>query len=374
MATKSTIGLPKIIISFRQTATETAERSERGTVYLILRDGTDGTAGVHTYTRASALRNDQNKYTEGNYQYLTDALAAGPAEVIAVVIGEEDAVDDALAAIDKMGTNGRITVANGTAEDYAALVSFAKTAEEQALGWHVLTYGEGGADCKHVENLSSKIVGTVEWTDSDRGTTSGVEFLPRLAGILSACNVERSATMYEVADLCDVTAAEADDTPDIDKVIDAGNLCLYNDHGSVCIARGINTLQTINDVDNTDQMRFIDIVEIIDLLRDEIQTLFRTQYLGQRKNSADNQANFISDLISLMGNLEKQEILDDDFENTAAVDVDAMRAYWEAAGTDTGEMTDDDIKKKTIGREVYVQITFKPLGAMEGLTVAGKLE
>ena len=121
-------------------------------------------------------------------------------------------------------------------------------------------------------------------------------------------------------------------------------------------------------------MRWIDIVEAIDLMRDEIRTLFRTQYLGKKKNSADNQANFVGDLIVMMNDLARENVLDPDFDNTASIDVDAMRAYWESVGTDTSAMTDDEIKKKIIGREIYVQATFKPLQAVEGLTVAGTLE
>jgi hypothetical protein len=371
VAVKSTIGMPKIKISFRQAVNETVDRSDRGTVYLIVRDGTDGAAGVHRYKRASALRADQAKYTEETYQYIADALAAGPSEVIVVAIGAEDEVSGALDTINKMGTTGRITVAGGDAEDFAALVSFAKNAEENDIGWHVLTYGEGGADCKHVENLSSKIVSNVVWKDSARGTTGGVDLLPRLAGILSACNVERSVTMYELDDLSDIAQSAS---ADIDQEIDAGNLCLFNDHGVICIARGVNTLQTVDDTENTDMMRWIDIVEAIDLMRDEIRTLFRTQYLGKKKNSADNQANFVGDLIAMMNNLAKENVLDPDFDNTASIDVDAMRAYWESVGTDTSAMSDDEIKKKIIGREIYVQATFKPLQAVEGLTVAGTLE
>ncbi|MDO5548311.1 MAG: phage tail sheath C-terminal domain-containing protein [Eubacteriales bacterium] len=375
--TKTKIGMPKIKISFQQAANETVERSDRGSVYLVIRDETDGAEGVHTYKRASALLADQGKYTGENYRYISDALLAGPSEVVVIAIGEEDTVGAALEAIDKMGTTGRVTVADGTAEDYAALIAFAKTAQEEDIGWHVLTYGEGGADCKHVENLSSKIVGNVVWSDEERGTTGGVELLPRLAGILSACNVVRSATYYVLDDLIDIiaaTPAEGETAADIEDEIDSGNLCLFNDHGTIRIARGVNTLQTLNDTDNTDDMRFIDVVETIDLLRDDIRSLFLNQYVGQVKNSADNQALFVGELITLMQDYASAEILDSDYDNTAAVDADAMRAYWEAAGTDTSEMSDDDIKKKIVGREVYVRMTFKPLRAMEGVTVVGTLE
>ena len=377
MATKITIGMPKIKISFRQELAESVERSDRGTVYLIVRDGTDGATGVHSYKRASALTADQAKYTAVNYQYISDALAAGPSEVVVVAIGAEDAIDEALDTIDKMGTTGRVTVADGTAADYAALVAFAKTAEAEDIGWHVLTYGEGGADCKHVENLSSKIVARVVWADSDRGTAGGVTLIPRLAGVLSACNVRRSATYYVLDDLTDIVAqdpGEGENAYSIETEIDKGNLCLFNDHGTIRIARGVNTLQTVNDTDSTNDMRFVDIVETVDLMRDDIRSLFLNNYVGQVKNSADNQALFVADLIAMMTGYAGEEILDADFANTAEINADAMRAYWESQGVDTGAISDDDIKKKIIGREVYVKMTFKPLRAMEGMTAEGTLE
>ena len=175
-------------------------------------------------------------------------------------------------------------------------------------------------------------------------------------------------------DIIAATPAEGETAAEIEDEIDGGNICLFNDHGTIRIARGVNTLQTINDTDNTDDMRFIDIVETIDLLRDDIRSLFLNQYVGKTKNSADNQALFVGELIALMQDYAAREILNSDYDNTAEVDADAMREYWETAGTDTSEMSDDDIKKKIIGREVYVKMSFKPLRAMEGITVVGTLE
>ena len=118
-------------------------------------------------------------------------------------------------------------------------------------------------------------------------------------------------------------------------------------------------------------MRFIDVVEVIDLVRDEVKRMFLDSYVGKRKNSADNQGLFIGDVISYFADLASRDILDKNYDNMASVDAVAMRSYWESTGLDTTKMDDASIINRVIGRDVYVAMDFKPLQAMEGLTAAG---
>lgn len=367
---KTKIGLPNIKITFKQAENEVIARSDRGTVVLIIRDDTDGSDGVHVYTQRSMLAADAAKFSTENYQYINDAMLAGPSQVTVIGIASAGAIADALAAADRLGYTGRLVVADGTADDYAAIVAYVKKAEAADISWHGLVYGVPSIDCKHVENLSSDNTAKVVWADSARGTTSGADALPLLAGILSACNVERSATYYVIDAIADIQA-NAESSTTIDADIDSGNLCLLRDQNKIRIARGVNTLQTINNTDSTNDMRFIDVVEVIDLVRDEVKRMFLDSYVGKRKNSADNQGLFTGEIISYFADLASRDILDKNYDNSASVDAVAMRSYWESTGLDTAKMDDAAIINRVIGRDVYVAMDFKPLQAMEGLTAVG---
>ena len=298
-------------------------------------------------------------------------MTAGPNHVNVVALETEGSIQDALSVIDKCGEYGRITIADGTSEDYSALIAYVKKAEAAEEPFHALVYGVPGADSMHVENLSAVHCAKVVWKDA-RGTVPGDAFLPRLAGALCACNAERSASMFEFDDLDDFQTADSAATT-VEEEINAGSLVLINKHGTVYLGTGINTLQSVNETNATNDMRYIDHVETIDELRIRISSLFYGKYAGAKKNSASKQALFVSDILTILNDMSEQEILDPEFDNTAEINTDAMREYWSSMGVGTADLTDDEIKKKTIGRSVFVRLTIKVVGAMEACVVEGIL-
>ena len=195
---------------------------------------------MHVYTQRAMLAADAAKFSAENYQYINDAMLAGPSQVTVIGIAGEGAIADALSAADRLGYTGRLVVAGGTADDYAAIVAYVKKAEAADISWHGLVYGVPGVDCKHIENLSSDNTAKVVWADSARGTTSGADALPLLAGILSACNVERSATYYVIDAIADIEA-NAESSTTIDADIDSGNLCLLRDQNKSIRCRQLTT-------------------------------------------------------------------------------------------------------------------------------------
>ena len=94
------------------------------------------------------------------------------------------------------------------------------------------------------------------------------------------------------------------------------------------------------------------------------------RYLGMYKNKYDNQALLISAILAYFATLERQDVLDPDYDNTCGVDTDAQKAAWEAAGTDTSEWTDAEARKKTFKSNVYLSGTVRILDAMEDLKFA----
>lgn len=95
------------------------------------------------------------------------------------------------------------------------------------------------------------------------------------------------------------------------------------------VAQGINSMTTTNGQTQTEDMQFIETVEAMDMMRDDITSVFRETYLGNYRNSRDNQMMLVASLnSSYFRQLMQQSILDPDYANAASIDVDAQRAAW----------------------------------------------
>ena len=97
--------------------------------------------------------------------------------------------------------------------------------------------------------------------------------------------------------------------------------------------------------------------------------VFRGTYLGNYRNTRDNQMLLLSSLnMSYFRQLMQQNILDPDFTNAARIDVDAQRAAWMASGKTEAESWDDDtVKANPFKRTVYLTADVKILNSMTDL-------
>lgn len=117
-------------------------------------------------------------------------------------------------------------------------------------------------------------------------------------------------------------------------------------------------------------MKKICVVEGIDITQYEIVTLFKRDYQGKRKNSADNQAILVGDILGIFGLLTTDEVLDSYSKPAVEVNVAAMRQAWASAGIDVTGLTDAQVKNKTYGSQVFLIATgLKYLDAIEDLSI-----
>ena len=158
-----------------------------------------------------------------------------------------------------------------------------------------LVTGQESADDIHVVNVANTAV-TIR---GEASSTAMALYLPRLGGVLAACPMDESVTYKALEDL-----ASAEPVEDVDASIDGGDLVLFADDDAVRIARGVNTLQTITG-DLTEDMKKIAVVEAMDLIQEDIIRTFKAYYLGKRKNTADNQALFVADILAYLTSLSE---------------------------------------------------------------------
>lgn len=353
------IKLPSIEVIFKQLATSLIERSSRGIAVLIVRDDTDKTFAYKEYKDITAVESDADKYTAANLQYLRDVFGFALNKVCVARISTTETVSDALVAIEKNITTGWITIADGTSEEFATLSSWIKSKELKRKTYKAVCYKVPAPDCKHIVNFHNDKVTFVD----ARGEVTGEKYCPSLVGILASCNIQRGSTYFKCPNLKRVL-----EVADSEQAVGNGQLVLVNDIDVVRIALGINSMTTTDGLNNTEDMKYIDIVEVMDLINDDISNVFKREYLGNYKNIYNNQVLFISAINTYFKELARDYILDPNYHNRADVDVEAQRLAWVGTGKqEAEEWTDQEVKNNAFKRTVFLLGDIKIAGAMENL-------
>ena len=356
------ITMPKIEVTFVQQAVSLIARSARGVAMLIVRDDTDKGFTHKQYADLASAQADKALYTADNYNAICDLLAAAPYQAHVFRLDTAGTLADTLTEIARTVKTGWLTVAGQSAEDGTALAAWVKTQAAGGKSYKCIVHNVTPLpDDMHVVNFVNE---SVTFADA-RGVQEGVTYLPSLLGILAVCNVERGCTNYHCSNL-----AAVQEVADNDAAVGAGKFILFNDEdGAVRIGQGINSMTTTDGKTRTEDMRFIETVEAMDLMRDDITSTFRKEYLGNYRNTRDNQMMFIAAInASYFRQLAQENILDPDHANTARIDVDAQRAAWVASGkAEAADWDEDKVKATPFKRTVYLAGDVKLLGSMTDL-------
>lgn len=357
----STLGLPQIEVTFKQLATSLITRSAKGIVCLIIKDDTNKTFSVKTYSDVATLVADKALYTLSNYNALYDAFLGSPSKLIVVRIDIAAVLSTAL-TIAQYQTFNYMAFIDGTAADQNALVVWVKAQNlVRYKRIKAVTYKATTTDDEHIINFYNDNVKRI----ADGAQIAGHLYLGRLAGIFAGLPMTQSATYFKLTDLESLTEVASVATS-----IGAGNLVLTNLEGSIVIARGINSLQTITTNGKTDDWKYITIVEAMDLIYEDVKVTFRDDYVGKYKNNSSNQTLLVSSINKYYRDLANELVLDDSYNNVSFIDIAGMRAAWISKGMDMTGKTDEEVRKMTIGTDVYVAGDLKILNAIEGLKFA----
>lgn len=349
------MGLPVITVEFKKLAATVVNRSTRGILAVIVQDDTKEFDTMTYTTLEDVLSSD---YTADNYKILARAFTAAPYQVVVVRVGTGKTMDDVKKILENLSYNWVCAVPDGF---QAELVNYVKSINtpRRIRKAKALVTGQASADDMHIVNVANTKV-TIK---GEAEATAIAAYLPRIAGVLAACPMSESVTYKAFSDLESV-----EEVDDLDTSIDSGNLCLFRDDDTIRIARGVNTLQTIEG-DVTEDMKKIAVVEAMDLIQEDIIRTFKTYYLGKKKNTADNQALFVTDVSTYLQSLAEQDVVSRDDVISVQVDVAAMRAAWEATGVSTAAMSDAEVKKKTYRSQVFIAAQAHVLDAMEDMTL-----
>lgn len=356
----SNIGLPNLEIIFKGLGTSAASRGSKGTAVLIIKDNTDNTFTFKEYSSTSDLTSTEvAKYTSENLQYIKDCFVETPKKVIVARMGTEDIFADLLTKIKgKAPRNCWIGIAEGTQTEHNELASFAKSENENnKKRYKVFCYKTTVKDNIHIhEFTNSKVVFADE-----RGEQTGEKAISYLLGLLAGLSLDVSAISKKLTYFESVTEPE-----NLETAVNNGEFVLFNEEGNVKVARSINSLQTTGQ-NVTDDMKFILIVEEMDLIFTDIFNTWNDSYKGKYKNDMDNQLLLVGAINAYFKELEREAILDHNYENICAIDIEAQRLenipkYGEEV---VNSWDDKKVMTMTIGTKVFLTANVKLLNAME---------
>lgn len=343
------IGMPLISITFKGLGASAVQRSSGGrTAVLIIKDDTVNDFKFAEYRGIEDLtKEEQEKYTPENVKYIKDVLEGSPKKLVIARLGETEQLSDLLKAIKgRIEMNCWIGMADATTEETNDLVSFIKSSvENDKKRYKALVYKATMADDMHVVNLTNE--------GEDKS-------IPYLLGYLAGLSLDMSA----IAKPLKLDSVIEPD--DLDEAINNGEFILYNDEGEVRVARGVNSLVTTGQ-GITDDMKFILIVEVMDMIYTDIYTTWKNFYKGKYKNSLDNQMLLIGAINSYFKALANDLLLDPNFENKTRVDIEKQRlANIPKYGDEEVATWDDDkVMEMTVGTNVFLAGNIKILNAME---------
>ena len=181
--------------------------------------------------------------------------------------------------------------------------------------------------------------------------------------------MEQGATNKLCPNLTRVAVPEEPDT-----VVGAGKFLLINDDDEVRVGVDVNALTTTNGTTLTEDMKYIETVEAMDMLRDDITATFRDEYLGKYRNSKANQMLFISAVnyyFDTLAAAASNYVLNPDHDNKAGIDVTAQRNAWIGSGkAEAADWDDATVMATPFKRMVYLAGDVQILGCMGGLEFA----
>ncbi len=348
------LGLPSFSMIFSGKAVSAIERSARGTVAVVLTDGTGSGKDLNIYRKVDEV--DFENWTEQNYGYLKLVFAGAPSTVIAVRRAED--AGDYSAALRKLKDMkwNYLAIPGLGPSDTAEVSAWIKQCRDDERKTFKAVLAHCSGDHEGIINLTTENIHTA--ITGKKHTAA--EYCARIAGVLAGLSLARSSTYYV---LDDISGAETPDDPD--ERIGAGELVIVFDGRKYKIGRGVNSLVTFT-AEKTEDVRFIKIVEGMDLYMDDIRETYEESYVGKVINDYDGKQMLVAAVGAyhkgLLGN-----VLDRSFDNVVAIDIGAQRAYLEGRGMDTSGMDDIAVARANTGTQVFIASNVKFVNAMEDL-------
>ena len=344
----SNIGLPSVIVEFKQKASTAIQRGNTGIVALVLRDS--NAQGLHNIKGAYDI---PSNLSEANKKYINLTLlgnVTSPSKVVAYVVGEETQLSDALDYLETVDFNYLVVPAIKENERTVVKTFIEKMRNDIKVR------------VKAVMKLDADYEGIINSTNTAtmvEGEINVDEFCCVMAGLIAGTPLSQSVTYAvpkNVLDIPSKTKAEAETK------VKNGELILVKEMGKVRVARGVNSLKTTT-TEKGDLFQKIKLVDTMDLIHNDIRKTCIDTYIGKVANNYDNKCILITAISSYFEELAKEQLIEKDFK--VDIDIDKQVKYLKSIGVDTSEMDEQQIKEANTKDKVFLKANIKLVDAME---------
>ena len=347
------MGLPNILIEFKQTASTAIKRGERGVVAVMVIEAVEAV----TVTKIEDVLQVPKDLTAANKAYIERIFLGGKGPVKYVQMVKADSVENALEKLETFKFDYLAAPPAVTSDEATEIATYIKTMRDSK-----------GLKVKAVlPNTKADHEGIINFTTENivvgKDTYSAAEYCSRIAGILAGTPLNVSSTYFVLPEVDDVPKFTKSD---MNKKIDAGELVLYHDGEKVKIAREVNSLQDANNLKG-DIYKSIKVVDTMDLIYNDIHGTIEDNYIGKYPNNYDNKLLLVVSIQTYLEALRDDEILDADI--FVGIDVEAQRDWLRENGVDVSEMSEQDIKEANTKSEVFIAGSYHILYAIEDVAV-----
>lgn len=361
------MGLPDIIIEFSKKAVTAIQMGTLGVVGIILKDAKN--AGAMVLRGVDDIPTGDSAFNEANTAYIERAFLGTPSKVIVYTL-TEDAEDykEAFKFFATQKVNYLVGAPDISADEATAMATWIAGIRKNTIRRPVAVLPNTEGDSRAVINFSVVNATAEDKIMVEDTAFTEAEYCSRIAGLLAGLDLKVSATYKP---LNEVTAIPNAEDEEVDEAVDAGKLTLYNDGDRIVIARGVNSLVTVTEVE-TEDLQKIKISAIQDLIETDIYSTINKSYIGNYSNSYDNKCLLITAIKGYLRGLEATEggkgYLKAD-SSTVEINVAKQKQYLESIGVDTSDMDEQAIKEANTGSKVFLKGTISILDAIEDVDI-----
>jgi len=348
----SNIGLPSVIVEFKQKASTAIQRGNTGIVALILRD----TQELGLYNIKGAYDIPSN-LSEANKKYINLTLlgnVTAPSKVVAYVVGEEVELKTALDYLETVEFN------------YLVVPQVKEEEKETVKTFIDKMRNDIKVRVKAVMNLEADYEGIVNSTNTatmKEGEMNSDEFCCVIAGLIAGTPLNQSVTYAVPRNVLDIPSQTKEQS---EERVGKGELILVKEMGKVRVARGVNSLVTTT-TEKGDLFQKIKLVDTMDLIHNDIRKTCIDTYIGKVANNYDNKCILMTAITSYFEELAKEQLIEKDF--TVAIDMAQQIKYLKSIGVDTSEMSEQEIKEANTKDKVFLMANIKLIDAMEEISL-----
>lgn len=353
------MGLPSVIINFKETGITAIKRGERGIVALVLKDASVEALESHVLLTVAETPEGLTAENKEQIQLAFMGYQTPPKKVIVVVIPEgAENYNDATKYLETIRWD-YLAIPAIQAGEVATIGTWIKSLNDTLDKKCKVVLPNHKGDHESIINFTTDNIVTVG------KTYKTAQYCSRLAGMFAGTPMTISATfapLPEVLDFDKKTKSE------MDSAIEDGELILYNDGEKVKVARAVNSFTTTAQ-DKGDSFKKIKIVDAMHMIHDDIKKTAEDSYLGKYSNSYDNKCLLITAIQGYIDQLVLDGILDNSYDNKVFLDVEQQTVYLKSIGVDVSTMTEKEIKEANTKDKVFLGSNIKILDAIEDITL-----